>query len=112
METHKIIGDVIESGIEKSDELGLALEKFKSNHQMDPLIEVLDKCLPDAFLGLSENPIRLLYRQLSVGLHSLSDEVCLTKAKSINEILPFAIRRLREQKTDVFRINAAIKNLK
>lgn len=99
-EIDRIIVDISSMDFDGVKKVRSALEKYNTDHQKENLIQVLNDYLPSSLKQFGDNPIKLLYKQLSVGIHSLSDEECLEKAESINIILTYVIQKIYEEKTE------------
>ncbi|MCF8450216.1 MAG: hypothetical protein K9G49_10140 [Taibaiella sp.] len=67
--------------------------------------------LPSSLQGLGHNPIKILWEQLSIGLHSLSDDECMDRSKTIDKLLAFVIEKMNSEKTEVATIKGLIKTL-
>lgn len=61
---------------------------------------------------MGDNPLQLLYSQLSIGIHKLDEEECFDKAKSIDTVLKFVINKINSEKKNKSGAMEAIKNLK
>jgi len=72
-----------------------AIQDYKHNKVMKNLINDLTKFLPKKLLELGDNPLLVLYGQLSDGLHNLTEEECIKRSESIDELLRFVIAELR-----------------
>jgi len=110
-EIKKIVKDISELEFEGVDEVKRAYSTYQQDHQMNKLIDVLDGHLPTTLKGLGNNPIKLLYEQLSGGIHSFSDELCLSKAESIDVLINFVVEKINEGKNQLKSVQAAIKSL-
>ena len=75
------------------------------------LIDDSFKLLPASLKGFGDNPIKLLWSNLSIGLHSMTEEQCLDKAQLIDKVLSFVIEKINEEKTQGKEIKEAIKRL-
>jgi len=111
-EIERIIEDVSKMNFDGVDYVQDALLTFKSDHIMSNLISVLNRYLPGSLKQFGDNPIKLLYEQLSDGIHSLSDEECLEKAESINFVLTYVIQKIYEEKTESSILLEAMKKLR
>ncbi|MCD4813949.1 hypothetical protein K8S19_09695 [bacterium] len=111
-EIKRIIKDISLIEFDGSEKVQEAMKSFDSDHQMSNLIDVLNKFLPMSFKQLGNNPIRLLYEQLSEGIHSFSEQECLEKAELINVILTFVIKKINEEKFELSEVKTAMKKLK
>lgn len=108
----KIIGEIKLLPDINSVEIGKLLEEYEKNPKTYTIYENLYKYLPESLKDLGNNPIELLYKQTSEGLHSLSELDCLTRAKSIIILLEFTIQKINEANSDIKSVKDAIKKLK
>jgi hypothetical protein len=88
------------------------LQSYKSNHNMANLIEEIYDYLPASLKSLGPNPLKLLYTQLSGGIHQFSEEECSEKARSVETVLKFVIKKIREESSEVKAAKEALKLLK
>ena len=112
---HGIIGiihDISLMDFEGVDKIKEALKSFKKDHQMANLISIINEYLPSSLNGLGDNPIRLLYEQLSGGIHDFSEEECLKKAEMIDKILTYVIKKVNEEKFQINDVKDAMKQLR
>ena len=68
---------------------------------MSNLIDSITAYIPQSLKGLGDNPIKLLYQQLSGGIHELPEETCLEKAKEIDTLLSYVIKRINSDKYEL-----------
>lgn len=108
----RIIEDLASLETDNSEEIKALYEKYKKDHQMSNMIDGIKPFLPDSLKSIGENPIKLLYKQLSGGIHDFSEEDCLEKSLSIDSILCFILKKLEEEKSDLKDIRKAMKKLK
>jgi hypothetical protein len=87
------------------------LEQAKRQHQFSTAVEEIKHVIPEILLIDGHNPLTLLHKALSEGLHAGSDEQCLEIAHNIrvvlsefSERLQVALKDNRELKTAVSRI--------
>ncbi|PCJ84676.1 MAG: hypothetical protein COA57_08840 [Flavobacteriales bacterium] len=111
-EIKRIIEDISTMDFDGAEKIKEALESFELDHQMANLIDVVNKYLPKSLTELGDNPIRLLYKQLSGGIHSFSDEECLQKAEMIDIILTYVIKKINEEKYQIANVKEAMKKLR
>ena len=64
----------------------------------DEKIRLISQGLPDFIEVPGNNPVLLAYRQLSNGLHSLSDTECVDVAKRVSDILLHLLVNLQDEK--------------
>ena len=79
---------------------------------MGNLINIVNDFLPKSLKDIGDNPIRLLYSQLSGGIHDFTDEECLQKAESIDIVLTYIIKKINEDKFEISKVKDAMKNLR
>lgn len=106
--------DIIISAVEaiNNDTIAISvLEKAKSENQFTTAINLIKEHLPQRLFINNMNPLSLLHKALSVGLHSLTDEECLNYAHSIRIVLTELSDRLTEILKDQNELSDAIKTL-
>lgn len=78
------------------------LEAAKAEHQFNKAVKMVKNAIPQVLLVNGQNPMTILYKILSEGVHEMNDEQCLELAKHIRVVLvDFANRvgeALRERK--------------
>ena len=88
------------------------LDKHKETPAVSTIYENIFEYLPHSLKTLGDNPIRLLYNQTSEGLHSLTEDQCLEKAKNVLKLLNFVIKKINEEKSEIRDLRETIKGLK
>lgn len=84
-----IIGEIITV----SEKMGVPEDKIKTlreameETQFSRALNMAKSVMPESLLIEGHNPMRLLYRALSKGVHELTDEECLVRASSVREVL-------------------------
>jgi hypothetical protein len=74
---------------------------------------MLKDAIPPKLLILGgENPLTLLYKPLSVGLHDLTDEQCLQQAADIRTVLTALLENIGDVLKDQDELKAAANRLK
>lgn len=111
-EIKRIIQDISELTFDGSEKVKEAFVKFQEDHQMAKVIDVINKYLPSSLTEIGDNPIRLLYEQLSGGIHEFTDEECVEKAQSIDIVLNYVIKKLNEEKYQLTSVKDAMKSLR
>lgn len=76
-----------------------AIDELRKDSPMSEKIKVANRALPEYLKPDGLNPLGRLYQALSQGVHSLSDEECLTKANEIEGCLAFMVSELATRKT-------------
>lgn len=95
-----------------AEKVQVAIDKFNNNRHMSSLIDEVYKYMPNSFKSLGENPLQLLYAQLSGGIHSFTEKQCYDKASAIDKILKFIIKNLNEESNNRKDLIKALKVLK
>ncbi|MES2458687.1 MAG: hypothetical protein V4594_24240 [Bacteroidota bacterium] len=111
-EIKRIIQDIAELEFDGVEYVQTAYEAFKTDFQMSKLIEVVNKYLPGSLKDLGDNPVRLLYEQLSGGIHEFTDEQCIEKAHHIDVLLNYVIRKINEEKYQLSDVKKAMIGLR
>lgn len=86
--------------------------KYQQKKQKSILIDETFQYLPASLKNLGENPIKILYDQLSIGIHTLSDEQCVEISLNIDEVLKKVVKELNREKKETKIVKEAIKKLK
>lgn len=92
-------------------EISELLEKHNTDSRTSTIYENIFQHLPNSLKELGNNPIKLLYNQTSAGLHSLSEDECMKKSKSIRMLLDFVIRKINEERSEIKDLRDIIKDL-
>lgn len=108
----RIISDISTMDFDGANDVKHALRAYEKDHQMSNLIAVLNQFIPISLRELGDNPIKLLHDQLSGGIHSFTEDDCLKKAESIDKILTFVIRKVKEEKLEIASVREAMKYLR
>lgn len=88
-----------------------ALEAAAKEQQFSKSIELTKDSIPESLLIDGHNPLLLLHRALSVGLHNLTDEECLARARSIRLVLTELAERIGQVLKDTAELKEAINYL-
>ncbi len=110
-EIKRIVKDISQLDFDGSENVILALEEYEQSHQMSNLIKNINPYIPQSLKEIGTNPIKLLYEQLSGGIHEFSEEECLTKATEIDIVLRYVIKKVNSEKYEIKSIKEAIKKL-
>lgn len=111
-EIKRIIKDISELEFDGVENVKTAFNSFQKDFQMSKVIDAINKHLPSSLKELGDNPIRLLYEQLSGGIHEFTDEQCMEKAHSIDVLLNYVIKKINEEKFHLNDVKEAMKNLR
>ena len=87
------------------------LEAAKRETQFSKALSNVKNAIPQSLLIDGHNPLLLLHRALSEGLHDRSDAECLGLARSIRVVLAELSERLTQALKDEAELNQAISNL-
>jgi hypothetical protein len=108
----RLLTDISELNTEHSRDLKQLLKKNEMEHNMSALIDETFKYIPESLKNIGDNPFKLLYGELSVGIHKLKDDNCLDRAEYLNKILKFVIKRICEEKTEIHDVKNAVLKLR
>lgn len=106
-----IIEDIKSLPDSHKTEINKLLKRHAENKKVSTIYDNIFEHLPNSLKGLGVNPIKLLYNQTSEGLHSLTEQECLEKAKSILSLLNFVIVKINEERSQIKDLREAIKIL-
>jgi len=88
-----------------------ALEVATKEQQFRKSIQLTKDSIPESLLIDGHNPLLLLHRALSVGLHDGTDEECLARARSIRLVLTELADRIGQALKDTAELKGAINHL-
>ncbi|WP_297099357.1 hypothetical protein [uncultured Draconibacterium sp.] len=111
-EIKRIIKDISQLDFEGSFQIKEAFDKFEQDHQMSNLISIVNKHLPISMQELGDNPIKLLYEELSGGIHEFSDIECLEMSESIDVLLNYVVKKINEEKYQLGAVKDAMRKLR
>ncbi|MFI1770197.1 hypothetical protein [Thalassobellus citreus] len=87
------------------------LIQAKENIQFSSSLDSIKDLLPKELYIKNVNPLKLLHKALSIGIHNLNDKECLEYAQSIRLVLTEFADRLNELLNDHNELNEAIERL-
>jgi len=87
------------------------LAELRKSSPMSDKISVANHALPEHLKLDGLNPLGRLYQVLSEGVHTLSDEECLNRAKAIRECLSFLVSELASRKEHRSRFKSMVGEL-
>ena len=87
------------------------LKEIKKDNQFKNVINEFKKYFPKQLLIENQNPLQLLHKILSIGIHNLTDEECLLNARNIRIVLTELANRIKDINNNKNELKEAIKNL-
>lgn len=93
-----------------SDQI-VELQAERDNWQFTSSVGALKAVIPETLLLNGQNPLTLLHRALSAGMHAKTDEECLQIAKSIRVVLIEFAERAAQALKDHAELDAAVSQL-
>ncbi|MEM9861014.1 MAG: hypothetical protein AAF938_05320 [Myxococcota bacterium] len=87
------------------------LERAKRQRQLSAAIESIKAALPESLQIEGRNPLLLLHRAASIGLHGLSDEECLAYARETRLVLSEFARKIEVARRDKRQLKEAVRRL-
>jgi hypothetical protein len=115
VESHKnqILDEIIRVSekINVQPEIIESLRVAKKEIQFSKAVEGIKGAIPQALLVNGHNPLTLLHKALSTGVHELSDEECLQLAHDVRVVLIELADRLGQALKDEAELNTAINRL-
>jgi len=88
------------------------LESAKNETQFTRAIEIIKDAIPETLKIIGENPLTLLHRPLSGGLHDWSEDECLDEAASIRIVLTDLCEKMGQALKEQTELDEAVKRLK
>lgn len=85
------------------------LDSYNKDQKANVLYENIFHYLPSSIKHLGNNPLEILYKTTSKGLHELTEDKCLEDAKKMNTLLEFVIEKLYEERDRVSSIKSILK---
>jgi hypothetical protein len=85
-----------------------AFASAKAQDQFSGAIKEIKDALPPALFINGHNPLTILYDVLSDGIHDLSDEECLTYARTVRTLLIALAERISEISKDEAKVEEAL----
>lgn len=94
--------DMIEPLVDPSEQQAYkdALEKTKNTRVTQEKIDLVKDLLPASLKPDNINPLGVIHSALSEGLHSSSDEECMTQAEIIRDSLTFLVNQVIKTKNE------------
>lgn len=87
------------------------LRQAATETQFNTAVELIKDGIPESLRIHGHNPLTLLYRALSEGLHDRSDEECLMLARSIRLVLTELAERIGQALRDERELHEAVTRL-
>lgn len=88
--------DAKSSGVDT--QVTAALAELRGNPPMNKKIEIANHALPKHLNPDGLNPLQRLYQVLSEGVHTFSEEQCLSKARETSKCLAYLVSELASRK--------------
>ena len=92
-------------------EVTAALTELRKNSPMNKKIKIANHALPEHLKLDGQNPLAKLYQVLSDGIHTLSEEKCLNKAKATSVCLAYLVSELASRKENRTRFKSTVGRL-
>lgn len=107
----RIIEDLSKIDRPETEKVKQLLTAYKENHIMTNLIDGVSDYLPSSLKNLGNNPLKVLYGQLSGGIHEFTEDECSAKAEQIDTLLKFVVKKISEENSEVRAARDAMKKL-
>ena len=89
------------------DKIDLAIKETRFSKALD----LVKGAIPDGLKVQGENPLKLLHKALSKGVHELNDEECLERAQAVRVVLTELVSNIAHILKDDREVKAAVKTL-
>lgn len=110
-EIKRLVVDITTLEYDGVEKVKAAYKKYEQDHQMSALIESINVYMPPSLIVGGQNPLKILHNVTSEGIHILSEEQCLIKAKNVDTLLQFTIIAISRMKFEKNILKEAVKNL-
>jgi hypothetical protein len=97
--------------LEVDAEILRRIDKARTRREFSAAVKDLRNAIPASLLIAGKNPITLLHRTLSVGVHVDDDADCLVRASAIESVLVHLATRMKEALAERSSLEAAMKAL-
>ncbi len=107
--------DLLASDVDPKDKTSpfkSAIDQLRIESPMSDKIKIANNALPEYLKPDGLNPLGKIYGLLSEGVHSLSDEQCLTKAENLQACLCFLVTELASRKKNKESFKSMVGKLK
>ena len=93
------------------EDLLSSIDRAKNETRFTEAIDLVKDAIPDGLKMKGHNPLKLLHRSLSKGVHDLSDKQCLDQAQAVRVILNELIGNMVRITSEKREIDAALGKL-
>ncbi len=104
------IEDLIETENER-EKYRQALKQVKNEIVAEKKIKLVQDLLPSTLRTDDYNPLKILYKELSTGLHSQTDKECLKKSELIRDVLIFLVTQVNGTRNRKRKFTSAMQKL-
>jgi len=87
------------------------LEDATKEDQFSKAIDMMKNAIPVSLLVDGHNPLKLVHKALSAGIHEMADEKCLELAHSIRMVLSALAERIQQALRDQRKLKSAVSTL-
>lgn len=87
------------------------LEALQKQKQFSQAINSVAPAIPQALLIDGQNPLLLLHKALSIGIHGLTDEQCLAYATDVRIVLSELVEKMSALKADDQNLKTSVRRL-
>jgi len=94
---HQLLDMIAEDDM-ADNSIKVALAELRNESPMSQKIAIANKALPSYLMINGHNPLGAMYKVLSEGVHSLSDDECLRRTEAVQNCLEYIISGLATHK--------------
>ncbi|MTJ92181.1 MAG: hypothetical protein F8N36_04860 [Desulfovibrio sp.] len=87
------------------------LEKLKNQNQFSQAVKTAAPAVPQALLIDGQNPLLLIHKALSIGIHGLTDEKCLEYATDVRVVLSELMEKMAALRADNLELKKSVRRL-
>jgi hypothetical protein len=110
---NRLIGEIIRDAERRNAdaEVVATLRRAQGETQFSRVVDMVRDAIPDVLHIKGHNPLKLLHKALSEGLHAKSDEECLRIANSIRIVMGQLAEQMAEVLKDARELDDAVNRL-
>jgi len=88
-----------------------SIERAKRETQFSKAVDEVKDAIPDGLKIKGHNPLKLLHKALSKGIHEMTDEECLERAQAIRVVLTEPVGNISQVMKNEHELDSAVSKL-
>ena len=110
----RLLGEIRKAAerLKADEELLSSIDRAMKEKRFSEAIDQVKDVIPDGLKVQGENPLTLLHRVLSRGVHGLDDRECLERAQAVRRVLTELVSNITQVTKDERELTDAVKKLR